>query len=56
MPPRSSQGAELDKDQIVFFLEQFRKGNIDGEEWKLSLVDTFLQAVYVYDDRTTLND
>ena len=41
----------------MFFLEQFRKGNIDSEEWKLSLVDTFLQAVYVYDDKfvITLN-
>ena len=48
---------ELDRDQIVFFLEQFRKGNIDSEDWKLSLVDTFLQAVYVYDDKfvITLN-
>ena len=41
----------------MFFLEQFRRGNIDSEEWRLSLIDTFLQTVYVYDDRyvITLN-
>lgn len=48
---------ELERDQIIFYLEQFRKGDMESEEWKLSLVEMFLQAVYVYDDNyvITLN-
>ncbi|MGP1348469.1 MAG: recombinase family protein [Stomatobaculum sp.] len=45
---------ELDRDQIVFFLEQFRDGDIEDETYRAFLVDTFLQAVYVYDDRLVI--
>ena len=45
---------ELDRDQIVFFLQRFRDGDIKDEEYRTFLVDTFLQAVYVYDDRLVI--
>ena len=40
----------LDRDQVVFFLERFRNGSIDDEAYRVFLVDTFLNAVYLYDD------
>lgn len=44
------QDATLERDQIVWFLEQFRDGNIDDEAFRAFLVDTFLNAAYLYDD------
>jgi len=45
---------ELDRDQIVFFLERFRDGDAKDERYREFLVDTFLQAVFVYDDRLVI--
>lgn len=42
--------ATLERDQIVWFLEQFRDGNIKDEAFRATLVDTFLNSVYLYDD------
>lgn len=44
----------LDRDQVVFFLERFRDGDIQDDAYRSFLVDTFLQAVYVYDDRLVI--
>lgn len=41
---------ELDREQVVYFLEQFRDGDINDEEYRAFIVDTFLNAVYLYDD------
>lgn len=41
---------DLERDQIVYFLEQFRKGDASSEEYRIFLVDTFLNAAYLYDD------
>ena len=48
------QDATLERDQIVWFLERFRDGNIDDEAFRAFLVDTFLNAVYLYDDKLVL--
>lgn len=40
----------LDRDQIVFFLERFRKGDPNDEAYRIMLVDTFLNSVFLYDD------
>ena len=40
----------LEWDQIVFFLERFRKGDPNDEAYRLMLVDTFLNSVFLYDD------
>lgn len=45
---------ELERDQIVFFLERFRGGDIDDPEYRAMLVDTFLNSVYLYDDKFIL--
>lgn len=44
----------LERGQVVYFLEQFRKGNIKDEEYQNFLVDTFLNSVYLYDDEKIL--
>ena len=40
----------LERDQVVYFLEKFRQGDINDEMYRVFLVDTFLNAVYLYDD------
>ena len=41
---------EFERDQIIYFLERFRSGDIHDEEYRIALVDTFLNSVYLYDD------
>ena len=41
---------EFERDQIIYFLERFRSGDIKDEEYRIALVDTFLNSVYLYDD------
>lgn len=40
----------LERDQIVFFLERCRKGDAEDEAYRIMLVDTFLNSVFLYDD------
>lgn len=39
----------LNKDMVVFYLEQFIGDNVDDEECKRHILDMLVQAVYVYD-------
>lgn len=48
------QEPDLDRDQVIFFLERFRDGDIQDETYQAFLIDTFLQTVYVYDDRLVI--
>lgn len=41
---------DLERDQVVYFLERFRGGDINDEMYRAFLVDTFLNAAYLYDD------
>ena len=45
---------DLERDQIVYFLERFRDGDVDDESYRQLLVSVFLNAVYLYDDKLTL--
>lgn len=40
----------LERDQVVYFLERFRDGDVNDEMYRVFLVDTFLNSVYLYDD------
>lgn len=42
---------ELDADQLRFAIERFRDKNIDNRNYQRELINTFIKAVYVYDDR-----
>jgi len=45
---------KLERKQVVFFLQKFRNGDINDIGWRIYLVETFLQAVYLYDDGRVL--
>ena len=45
---------ELDRDAIVWFLERFLGGNIKDDAFRAYLIDTFLNAAYLYDDKLIL--
>ena len=40
----------LERDQVVYFLERFRDGDVSDEGYRAFLVDTFLNSVSLYDD------
>lgn len=46
---------EIKREQVVFFLRKFREADITDVGWRIFLVETFLQAVYVYDDKLLLH-
>jgi hypothetical protein len=39
----------LTKEQIIFWLESFRKGDMNDVEYKKRIVNTLIHSVYVYD-------
>lgn len=41
---------KLERDAVVWFLERFRSGCQSDPGWRIFLVETFLQAAYLYDD------
>jgi len=41
---------ELERDSVVWFLESFRTINQKDVGWRIFIVETFLQAAYLYDD------
>ena len=45
-----SQSQLLDKDRILFFLHQFVTGDRSDPLLRLHIIETFVNAVYVYDD------
>jgi len=39
------------KEEIVQWISRFKFGNIDDKDYQKAIIDTFLNSVYVYDDR-----
>lgn len=48
------QHPALTREQIAFFLAQFQHTDINDEEEKQRLIDSFVNAVYVYEDKIVL--
>ena len=44
----------LSREQITFFIHKFRKTDISDEDERQRLIDCFVNAVYVYDDKIVL--
>lgn len=44
-------GMKLTRDHIQFFLEQFRDMNFEDRDCQRRMIDTFVNAIYVYDDK-----
>ncbi len=39
------------KEEIVQWIARYKHGNIDDKDYQKEIIDTFLNSVYVYDDR-----
>ena len=48
------QKPRLTKEQILFWLHKFRGIDISKREHRQRLIDTFINAVYLYDDKIVL--
>jgi hypothetical protein len=47
---RFSQSQLLDHDRVVFFLHRFTKGDRNDPMFRRHVIETFINAVYVFDD------
>lgn len=45
---------DLTKEQIIFWLEQFRSGDTEDPNYRKKLIDVFVNSVFVYDDKITI--
>lgn len=43
------------KDQIVAWISSFKYGNIEDKEYQKNVINAFVNSVYVFDDKITLN-
>lgn len=41
----------LSKEQIIFWLEKLRSGDLNGPSYRKKIINTFVNCVYLYDDR-----
>ena len=39
------------KEEIVQWISRYKFGNIDDTDYQKEIIDTFLNSVYIYDDR-----
>ena len=42
---------KLTEEQIVYWISRLKNGNTDDEKYKQMLIDTFVNSVYLYDDK-----
>ncbi|MBO7663420.1 MAG: recombinase family protein [Clostridia bacterium] len=47
---RFSQSQLLDRDRVIFFLHRFTKGDRNDPLFRRHIIETFINAVYVFDD------
>ena len=48
------QNPALSREQITFFLDQFKRTDTTDEDQRQRLIDSFVNAVYVFDDKIVL--
>jgi len=44
----------LTKEQIIYWISRFKDGDINDEKYCQMLIDTFINAVFVYDDKIVI--
>jgi len=49
------EGLQLTRDHILFFLERFRDLDTENPDAQKQLINTFINAVFVYDDKITIS-
>lgn len=45
---------DVTKEQVIFFLSQFRNGNKNDPEFRRRIVDTFINKIFLYDNKITI--
>ena len=46
--------AEVDHKTIVEWISRYKDGNINDPDYRREIIDTFVNSVYVYDDKLLL--
>ena len=49
------QRPTLSREQILFWFEQFREGDVNSPVYQQQIIDNFVNSVYVFEDRVVLN-
>lgn len=44
----------ISREQIIYWISSFKDGNITSEKYRQQLIDTFVHAVFVYDDKIVI--
>lgn len=45
------QKPEITKEHIIYYIEKYRKINVNDLESRKRLIDTFVNSIYLYDDK-----
>jgi len=45
----------LTKEEILVWIKKFRHGDIDDVKYQKRIIDSFVNSVYLYDDKIVLN-
>jgi site-specific DNA recombinase len=48
------QKPQYTKEQIVGWISRFKYGDADDPQYQKQIIDTFISAIYVYDDKLVL--
>lgn len=51
---RVASGLRLTEEEVVSWLHTFRSGDPDDPDFRARLIDTFINSVFVYDDRVVI--
>ncbi len=49
-----SKAVTISKDYILFYLHELRNGDLTNPEYQKRLVDTFVNSIFLYDDKTVI--
>ena len=49
-----ASGIDLTEKEVAAWISQFRSGDVDDIEFRRRVIDTFVNSVYMYDDRTII--
>ena len=49
------QHPALSREQILFWFERFRQGDVNSPAYQRQIIDNFVNSVYIFEDRVVLN-
>ena len=50
---KNNSVATIDENEVKFFLQGLRKGDVDSKRYRKALITIFVNAIYLYDDKIT---